>query len=99
MPNAPGGTICPICGGALIDGTTTFSVTIDSEVITIDEVPGQICTVCGDAVFTDPTVEWLEKEVKKRRQKIAAEHLAALGGTAPDIKPIRRRRPMGEQNG
>ena len=99
MVDARRGEICPVCGGQLVDGTTDFSVKVDSETITIPDVPGQICTKCGEAIFTDQTAEWLEKDIESRRQNATAKRSAATGKTTPDIEPISRRRLMRDQDG
>ena len=51
--------ICPLCGGALVKGTTTFTADYGTGVV-VRHVPAETCDLCGEAWVDDPVAEKLE---------------------------------------
>lgn len=66
---ADGTLRCPICGGDMTDGTTTFTVELGFGVVVVRGVPARVCSLCGDASFSDPVAETLEEIVETARNK------------------------------
>jgi len=56
---------CPICGGRIAPGTTTFTADLGKAVIIVRDVPAQICSQCGE--------EWFTSEVSHRLDELAAD--------------------------
>ncbi len=59
---------CPICGGDMTEGTTTFTVDLGFGVVVIRDVPARVCALCGDASFSDAVAEALDTIVEKARE-------------------------------
>jgi len=38
---------CPLCGGAMRTGMTTFTVDLDFGVVVVRHVPATVCAQCG----------------------------------------------------
>lgn len=62
-------TRCPICGGDMTEGTTTFTVDLGFGVVVVRNVPARVCALCGDASFSDAVAEALETIVDKARER------------------------------
>ena len=54
--------VCPLCRGHKREGTTTFTVDLESGVIVIRHVPALICDQCG--------MEWIEDDVAGTLERI-----------------------------
>lgn len=61
--------ICPLCGGAKVKGTTTFTVELGFGVVVIRNVPALVCEQCGADWIADETAERLEAMVEEARQR------------------------------
>jgi len=59
---------CPLCGGNIEDGTTTFTVDFGAGVVVVRHVPAEVCAQCGEAWIADETGEQLEHTVHSARQ-------------------------------
>jgi len=62
-------SICPVCGGSKIEGTTTFFADLGSGVVIIRHVPALICDQCGADWLKDSIAEIVEKIVEDVREK------------------------------
>jgi len=60
---------CPLCGGKIKKGKTTFTADLGFGVIVIREVPATVCSLCGADWIKDSMVEKLEKIVEDARKK------------------------------
>jgi len=58
---------CPICGGDVAEGQTTFTVDVGSGVVVVRHVPAKVCRQCGEDWIQDPIAERLEKIVSDAR--------------------------------
>ncbi|MFW5923155.1 MAG: type II toxin-antitoxin system MqsA family antitoxin [Planctomycetota bacterium] len=68
---------CPICGGEMEGGETTFSVELGFGVVVVRHVPARVCQICGESWIEDSTAERLERIVDSaRREKSEVEVLA-----------------------
>ena len=56
---------CPICGGRIAPGKTTFTADLGNAVMIVREVQAQICVQCGE--------EWFTSEVSHRLDELAAD--------------------------
>lgn len=54
-------TKCPLCGGGLTQGTTTFTADFGAGVLVVRHVPAETCEQCGEAWVGDAVAEKLEK--------------------------------------
>jgi YgiT-type zinc finger domain-containing protein len=59
---------CPVWGGEMTDGTTTFTVDLGFGVVVVRDIPARVCALCGDASFSDAVAEALETIVEKARE-------------------------------
>ena len=59
---------CPICGGPVGDGLTTFTVDLGFGVVVVRDVPARVCEVCGDASVSDDVAARLETIVNSARE-------------------------------
>ncbi len=67
------GKLCAVCGGKVIDSTTSFTVDYKIGVVVIRDVPANICGQCGEEWIADEVAEKLEKIVsaaKNQNQEI-----------------------------
>jgi YgiT-type zinc finger domain-containing protein len=55
-------TKCPMCGGKVNVGTTTFTVDLTTGVIAVRNVPAWVCNQCGE--------DWIEDEVSAKLEVI-----------------------------
>ncbi|MBK6929825.1 MAG: type II toxin-antitoxin system MqsA family antitoxin [Saprospirales bacterium] len=53
---------CPLCGGNVASGTTTFTVDLKTGLIVVRDVPALICAQCGE--------EWIENAVSIKLEMI-----------------------------
>ena len=60
---------CPLCGGRIAPGSTTFTADIDKAVLIVREVPAQICVQCGEEWFTSEVSQQLDRLVEDMRVK------------------------------
>jgi YgiT-type zinc finger domain-containing protein len=49
------------CSGDYEEKTVIHTVRSDGRVVVIDHVPAEVCTVCGDVLFSPQTVRQLER--------------------------------------
>ena len=61
----PGSAQCPLCGGRITGGITTFTANLGTAVMIVRDVPAQICNQCEE--------EWFETEVSRRLDELAAD--------------------------
>ena len=63
------GDQCPICGGTKKQGTTTFTVDLESTLVVIKNVPATICALCGNEWLSDDTAEAIELIVEEAKNE------------------------------
>jgi len=49
------------CAGEYEETTVIHTVRSGGRIVVIDHVPAEVCTVCGDVLFSPQTVRQLEK--------------------------------------
>jgi len=65
---------CPLCGGQMESGTTTFTAELGFGVVVIRNVPARVCRQCGEAWIDDSVAGDLERhvnEAREQRQQVA----------------------------
>ena len=65
-------TVCPACKGSINYGTAMFTVKIGNGVLLLEDVPAEICSLCGEKWFSDKIMEKIESianDVRKRHVK------------------------------
>jgi YgiT-type zinc finger domain-containing protein len=68
---------CPLCGGRVGPGQTTFAVDMELGLVVVRQVPAHVCEVCGESWLDDATARRLEAIVAEaRRQRRQVEVLA-----------------------
>ncbi len=68
---------CPLCGGRVGPGETTFTVELGFGVVVVRHVPALVCETCGESWFEDETAVNLERIVETaRKEKSQVEVLA-----------------------
>jgi YgiT-type zinc finger domain-containing protein len=55
---------CPLCGGKVEAGKTTFTIDLTTGVVLVRNVPALVCTQCGE--------EWIEDPISVKLEAIAA---------------------------
>ena len=60
---------CPMCGGALHNGSTTYTVDLDSGVVVVRDVPATVCDQCGEEWIDNATAKLLEHIGDDARRK------------------------------
>ena len=60
--------LCDFCGGELLPGKKNLEFKVSNEVILCRDIPGKICTECGEAYLDAETSEKLEKFLKNAKQ-------------------------------
>ena len=66
---------CPLCGGAKIKSTTTYSVDIETGVVVVRNVPCLMCIRCGE--------EWIDRKAAEKLESIVNE--AKIRGLQTEI--------------
>ena len=68
---------CPLCGGALVAGTTLFAVDLGFGVVVVRGVPALVCASCAEAQIEDEPaakVEALVARAREQRTEFAVTH-------------------------
>lgn len=71
---------CPVCGGSLDEGTTTFTVDKDNVLVVVRNVPARVCRQCGESWILDHVAEELEQivaDAKSKRRQLQVVDMAA----------------------
>jgi YgiT-type zinc finger domain-containing protein len=63
------GEKCPLCGGTVEPGRTTFTADIGTGVVVVRGVPARVCSTCGESWLGDETARSLERTVEKARKE------------------------------
>jgi len=58
---------CPLCGGDLVQGATTFTADFGAGVVVVRHVPAETCDLCGEAWVGDVVAEKLEQLVSNAK--------------------------------
>jgi len=62
---------CVFCGGKLEKKTVTFSYEENDKHLFVENVPAEVCTVCGEKTYspevTDELLKFAKKDVKPKR--------------------------------
>ena len=69
---------CPLCGGRLEEGETTFTVDFGSGVVVIRNVPAIICSQCGMEWLDDGITDKIEVIVKEAKEKHSVVEVMSL---------------------
>jgi len=72
--------LCPICGGGLENGQTSFTVDYTSGLVVVREVPALVCSQCGESWIQDEIADKLEnivQEAKRNHREFEVIKLAA----------------------
>jgi YgiT-type zinc finger domain-containing protein len=65
-------TVCPVCKGSIYNGTAVFTVKIGNGILVLEDVPAEICSLCGEKWFSDEVmakIEVIADDVRKRHIK------------------------------
>ncbi|MCU0427577.1 MAG: type II toxin-antitoxin system MqsA family antitoxin [Candidatus Kapabacteria bacterium] len=65
----PHHTSCPLCGGTVEKGFTTFSADIQGRLFVARHVPANVCGQCGE--------EWIENSTAQELERLAMTALEA----------------------
>ena len=60
---------CPLCGGLLKRGTTTFTADLGFGVVVVRSVPARVCSQCGEDWIGSSEARLLEKITDEARRK------------------------------
>lgn len=72
--------LCPICGGGLESGRTSFTVDYTSGLVVVRDVPALVCSQCGESWIQDGIAEKLEnivQEAKRNHREFEVVKMAA----------------------
>ncbi len=59
------------CGGAVTEGKSSYRVSEDNFCFILDNIPAYKCTRCGKVLFSDETVEKIQKLVGRIKRDSA----------------------------
>jgi len=59
------------CGGAVTEGKSSYRVSEDNFCFIFDNIPAYKCTRCGKVLFSDETVEKIQKLVGRIKRDSA----------------------------
>jgi YgiT-type zinc finger domain-containing protein len=62
-------TPCPLCGGKVEQGLTTFNADINGRLFVARRVPASVCEQCGE--------EWIDNSTAQDLERLAGAALAA----------------------
>ena len=65
-------TVCPTCKGSIYIGTAVFRVKIGNGILVLEDVPAEICSLCGEKWFSDEVmikIEAIANDVRSRHVK------------------------------
>ncbi|MDZ4859355.1 MAG: type II toxin-antitoxin system MqsA family antitoxin [Candidatus Hydrogenedentes bacterium] len=62
---------CPLCGGTLVPGTTTYTADLGTGVVLVRDVPATICDQCGEDWVANDAASRLLGIVEEARDKHA----------------------------
>ena len=54
---------CPICGGKIEKKLITVHQVIDNRLVIVENVPVEVCSQCGETLYTPSTMRKLERLV------------------------------------
>jgi len=57
--------VCAVCGGSLAPGKTTVPFVRGERVLTIRDIPADICGDCGEAYLSSETVDRVQSQVAR----------------------------------
>ena len=52
---------CDLCGSPLVEQEVTYTIEMDGRWIIIEHVPANVCSQCGEKLFSAETVEQLQR--------------------------------------
>ena len=70
---------CQICDGSYEERLITRTYRRDGRIIVVDDVPAEVCNLCGDVLLKPETVELIEealREAEKATEFAPVVHLA-----------------------
>ena len=70
---------CPLCGGKVEPGTTTFTVDLKTGVVVVRNVPAYICTQCGEDWIDNPVANELEKIAARAKSQNTQLEMVSMG--------------------
>ncbi|MBI4517299.1 MAG: type II toxin-antitoxin system MqsA family antitoxin [Deltaproteobacteria bacterium] len=59
--------LCPLRGGRLAEGTTTFTADFGDAVVVARHVPARVCSQCGEAWGDDAHAARLEAQLQQAK--------------------------------
>lgn len=59
------------CPGDYEERKIVHTLRHKGQVIVIDHVPAEVCTICGDVLFRPDTVRQIERLLRKREQPVS----------------------------
>jgi len=59
------------CPGEYEEKKIVHTVRYNGQVIVIDHVPAEVCSICGDVLFHPKTVRQIERLLRKREQPVS----------------------------
>ncbi|MBU1600231.1 type II toxin-antitoxin system MqsA family antitoxin [bacterium] len=67
--------LCDFCGGEILFGKKDLEFKISNEIILCRDIPGKICTECGEAYLDAETSEKIERFLKEAKQVRPSEYI------------------------
>ena len=59
------------CPGGYEQRQVVHTVRHKGEIVVVQDVPAEVCSVCGDVLFTPETVQHLQRIVRDRSQPVS----------------------------
>lgn len=59
---------CQICDGSYEERLITRTYRRDGRIIVVDDVPAEVCNLCGDTLLRPETVELIQEALKRAEE-------------------------------
>ena len=61
---------CPICGGRIKNQLIKLDLRVENSLIVIEDVPAEVCTVCGEEAYTPETSQSIDEVIHAKTTPI-----------------------------
>ena len=59
---------CDICGGAMHNQETNYTLKINDRFVVVENVPAKVCQQCGEILYSPDVVERLQNTIWNNRE-------------------------------
>lgn len=59
---------CDLCGGAMLEKKTTYTLEIHKRFVMVENVPAKVCQQCGEMLYSPDVVDRLQKTIWNNKE-------------------------------